>query len=243
MRPALRARQTVWRAPPPAAPGSPRPPACDRASVAAASGMPLRHVPAARAASGQPGARSRPRPAARAPRPALALMSAAAGPRLRRCGSSSGVEIRDQLALQACDLILEHELALLQALQLQLIHVQIKRQAGDDLIEITMFDAQLTQFLHVAEQFAVDVVFDFRHTATAHDLREWALDGLGLLAAAAKGLSLAQAAPRVPRRHGSRPKPCRPVASATPSAGRAARGRPLVAARAAAARAAAARAA
>src|ERR1700720_1597884 len=177
MRPALRARQTVWPAPPPAAPGSPRPPACDRASVAAASGMPSRRVPAARAASGQPAARSCPRPAARSPRPALAAMSATAGPRLRRCRRyPSGVEIRDQLALQARDLILEHELALLQALHLQLIHVQIERQTGDDLIEITMFDAQLTQLLHVAEQLAVDVVFDFRHTGTAHDLK---LNGLG----------------------------------------------------------------
>src|ERR1700730_4629111 len=40
---------------------------------------------------------------------------------------------------------------------------------------------------------------------------EWALDGLGLLAAAAKALSLAQAAARVPRRCSLRPKPCRPV--------------------------------
>src|SRR5437660_551265 len=100
-----------------------------------------------------------------------ALPSVASG--LRPC---SGIEIRDQLALQARDLVLEHELALLQALQLQLIDVQIERQARDDLVEITMLDAQLTQFFHVAEQLAVDVVFDFRHGGSA---RGSPVDGLG----------------------------------------------------------------
>src|SRR5256884_6929482 len=99
----------------------------------------------------------------------------------------SGIEIRDQLTLESRDLILEHELALLQALQLQLVDVQIERQPRDDLVEITMLDAQLPQLFHVPEQLAVDVVFDFRHAETAHGVK---LDGLGtasrLLAAASK---------------------------------------------------------
>jgi len=97
-----------------------------------------------------------------------------------------------------------------------------------------MLDAQLTQLLDVAEQLAVDVVFDFRHRReTAHDDRT--LNGLwtawGLLAAATKGVSLAQAdAPsatactvRARNRAGRLP-------SATTSAVRAARVRALVAA-------------
>src|SRR5262249_46287200 len=48
--------------------------------------------------------------------------------------------------------------------------------------------AQLTQLLHVAEQLAIDVVFDFRHFAHAP---------AGLLAAAARVSKLSRAAPRV----------------------------------------------
>ena len=39
----------------------------------------------------------------------------------------------------------------------------VHRQARDDLVEVAMLDAQLAQLLEVAEQLAVDVVFDFRH--------------------------------------------------------------------------------
>src|ERR1700758_4471116 len=75
----------------------------------------------------------------------------------------SRIHIRDQLTFHARDLILEHQLALFEALQLQLIGMDIHREALDDFIEITMLDAQRAQLLDVAEQLAIDVVFDFRH--------------------------------------------------------------------------------
>src|SRR5581483_789882 len=76
---------------------------------------------------------------------------------------ASGVEIGDELTLEPCDLVFQHELALLEAFELQLIDVHIEREAGDHLIEVAVLDAELAQLLHVAEQIAVDVVFDFRH--------------------------------------------------------------------------------
>jgi hypothetical protein len=41
--------------------------------------------------------------------------------------------------------------------------VDVHGQAIDDLVEITMLYAQLTQLLDVAEQLAIDIVFDFHH--------------------------------------------------------------------------------
>src|SRR5580658_93334 len=78
--------------------------------------------------------------------------------------SSSGIEIGYQLALELHDQVLEHQLALLETFELQLIDMDIHRQARDDLIQIAMFDAQLPQFLNVAEQVAVDVVFLIAHS-------------------------------------------------------------------------------
>src|SRR5690349_21373240 len=77
----------------------------------------------------------------------------------------SGVEIGDQLALEAGDLILEDELALLETLELQLVGLEVERQPRDHLVEVAMGDTQLPQLFHVLEKLAIDVVliFDFRH--------------------------------------------------------------------------------
>ena len=88
----------------------------------------------------------------------------AVGPRAR---ATSGVEIRDELAFQARDLVLQHQFAFLQPLHLQLVGVHVEREAHDDLIEVPMLDAQVPQLLEVAKQLAVDVVFGFRHRRRA----------------------------------------------------------------------------
>src|SRR6185312_16637385 len=67
----------------------------------------------------------------------------------------SGVQVRDQLALEASDLVLQHELAFLEALQLQLVGMDVERQSGDDIVQVAMLNAQLAQLLHVAEQLAI----------------------------------------------------------------------------------------
>src|SRR5580704_432446 len=79
------------------------------------------------------------------------------------CATGSGVQVRNQQALHARDLVLEKELTFFQTLHLDLIHVHIEREARNDLIQIAVLDAQLPQLLEVAEQLAVDVVLDLRH--------------------------------------------------------------------------------
>src|SRR5690606_10266937 len=59
--------------------------------------------------------------------------------------SASGIEVRDRLALQPCDLVLEHQLALLQPPHLHLIDMDVHLQACDHLVEVAMLDAQLAQ--------------------------------------------------------------------------------------------------
>src|SRR3569833_3060465 len=66
------------------------------------------------------------------------------------------IEVRDQLAFHPGDLILQHELALLEALQLQLVGMDVERQAGDHLVQVPMINAQRPQLLYVAEQQTVD---------------------------------------------------------------------------------------
>src|SRR5258706_569452 len=61
------------------------------------------------------------------------------------------IEIRYELAFEQQDLVLERQLAFLQTLELQLVDVEIQRQARDDLVQVTMFNAQVPQLLHVAE--------------------------------------------------------------------------------------------
>jgi len=75
----------------------------------------------------------------------------------------SRIEIRDELTFHPRDLILQHEFALLESLQLQLIGMDIERQACDHLIQVPMLNTERPQLFYVAEQLAVDVVFDFRH--------------------------------------------------------------------------------
>ena len=55
------------------------------------------------------------------------------------------VQIRNQLAFQPGDLILEHQFAFLHAPQLHFVHIEVHLQAVDDIIEIAMLDAQLPQ--------------------------------------------------------------------------------------------------
>src|SRR5580698_6675841 len=57
----------------------------------------------------------------------------------------SGVQIGDQLTLKFHDLILERELALLEPLELQLIDMDVHREARDDLVQVPVLDAQLPQ--------------------------------------------------------------------------------------------------
>src|SRR5450631_4439248 len=79
----------------------------------------------------------------------------------------SGVQVRDQQTLHARDLVLQEQLALFQALHLNLIHVYVERQARNDLIQVAVLDAQLPQLLEVAKQLAVDIVLDLRHGVSA----------------------------------------------------------------------------
>src|SRR5690606_9228978 len=84
--------------------------------------------------------------------------------------SDSGIEIRDGLAFQSGDLVFQHQLALLQAAHLHLIDMDIHVQPRDDLVQVAMLDAQLAQFLDIAEQLAINVVRAvfavFRHDFT-----------------------------------------------------------------------------
>src|SRR5258708_23759657 len=95
---------------------------------------------------------------------------------------ASSVQVWDQLTFEPRDLVLEQQLALLEAFELQLVHMNVERQARDHLIEITMLDTQLPQLLEVAEQLTVDVVFDFRHGRTRCAAR--GLSGQGISPAA-----------------------------------------------------------
>src|SRR5262245_56318383 len=73
------------------------------------------------------------------------------------------VEVGDQLALQACDLILQHQLAFLEASQLHFVDVQVHLQPVDDIVQVTMLDAQLPQPLQPSERLGLDLVLRFGH--------------------------------------------------------------------------------
>jgi hypothetical protein len=66
---------------------------------------------------------------------------------------TSGRDIRRQLTFELSDLVLEVKLALLEALQLQLILDGILREAGYDVIEVSVLEVQLVDTL--PEHFAV----------------------------------------------------------------------------------------
>src|SRR5262245_55035122 len=76
-------------------------------------------------------------------------------------GSPSGVQIGNQLAFEPSDLVLEHELAFLQALYLQLIGLEVERQARNDLVEVPVRDPQLSQLFNILEKLTIDVVLIF----------------------------------------------------------------------------------
>src|SRR5437762_877820 len=57
----------------------------------------------------------------------------------------SGDAVRDEPALQPRDLVLEHQLAFLEPLDLELVERPLIRQPRDDRIEITMLAAQFVQ--------------------------------------------------------------------------------------------------
>ena len=63
----------------------------------------------------------------------------------------SSVQIRYELTLESRDLILEHQLAPLESFHLQLVHLEIHAESGNDVVEIAMLDAQLPQTLDVLE--------------------------------------------------------------------------------------------
>ncbi len=60
-------------------------------------------------------------------------------------GGGSGVEVRNGLAFQAGDLILDQELAFFQPFQFEFIDQRVFRQAGNHVVQIAVFDAQLDQ--------------------------------------------------------------------------------------------------
>src|SRR5262245_30655204 len=76
-----------------------------------------------------------------------------------RRGDRSRVEVRDQLALEPHDLVLEHQLALLEAPQLQLVDVDVEREPADHVVEVAVLDPELAQALHAREQLGVDLFF------------------------------------------------------------------------------------
>jgi len=46
---------------------------------------------------------------------------------------------------------------------LQLVHLEIHAETGNDVVKITMLDAQLTQALDVLEEIRIDVVLFVTH--------------------------------------------------------------------------------
>src|ERR1700736_6091950 len=61
--------------------------------------------------------------------------------------SGLGIEVGNEFGLEPRDLVLEQELAALQPLQLQLVDPHVELQPLDHVVEVTMLDAQLPQFL------------------------------------------------------------------------------------------------
>src|ERR1700676_3523487 len=129
-------------------------------------------MPSAACFAGADRAGSTPSPRSRRPadkRPARRFRSARCGStKYRRtpgCAarSRSCVEIRYELAFQSRDLIFEQQLAPLEAFHLQLVHLEVHAETGDDVVEIAMLDAQLAQALDVLEQIGIDVVLFVTH--------------------------------------------------------------------------------
>jgi hypothetical protein len=70
----------------------------------------------------------------------------------------SGVEVGNDFAAVSLDLVFENQFSFFETFELDLIDVDVHREARDDLVEVSVFDAQLPQFFDIAKQFAVDFV-------------------------------------------------------------------------------------
>ena len=69
-------------------------------------------------------------------------------------GAPLGVQVRNARALELRDHVLEHQFALLEPLQHELVYVRVRHQPRDDLIEVPMLHAQLLEPLHVPEDLS-----------------------------------------------------------------------------------------
>src|SRR5690606_19527273 len=114
-------------------------------------------------------ARPNPRPRASGTISSWVRNGGTGSPAIQVC-NDSGIEVRDRLAFQSCGLVFQQQLAFLQAAHLHLIDMDIHVQPRDDLVQVAMLDAQLAQFLDIAEQLAINVVRAvfavFRHDFT-----------------------------------------------------------------------------
>ena len=75
----------------------------------------------------------------------------AEGERRDRRGLSP--DVRRQLSFEECDLVLQKQLAFLQALELELVLDGINAKAGDDVVEVAVLEVQLVDAL--PEHFTV----------------------------------------------------------------------------------------
>src|SRR5918993_6133627 len=103
-------------------------------------------TPVKSALSNISGASSWPLSSSSAHRVVVAPMSA-----IKSTAAPSGVQVRDPRALELRDHVFEHQLALLEPLQHELIHVWIANEPGDDLVEVSVLYTQLLEPLHVPE--------------------------------------------------------------------------------------------
>jgi hypothetical protein len=69
----------------------------------------------------------------------------------------SSVEIGDSGTLKLRDHVLEHELALLEPTEHDLIHVWIDHEPADSLIQVLMLNAQLLESRYASENFSFDL--------------------------------------------------------------------------------------
>lgn len=72
-------------------------------------------------------------------------------PRLR-------IQVRNKLALQALDHVFEHQPTFFQAPQHDVIDIRVFRQVVDDVIQIAMFDPQISQSAGVLKRRCVNVL-------------------------------------------------------------------------------------
>jgi hypothetical protein len=90
----------------------------------------------------------------------------------------SGVEIGNQLAFQLRNLILEQQLTFLEPAQLYFVYVEIELETRDHVVQITMFNPELTQALEVTKCIRLDVVTPFVHQGGRPDASRRGLSAL-----------------------------------------------------------------